>query len=944
MSNYAEVWSAMISKKIILSLYIFSLFFNLSCAELIQGDNDAPEGATFSFGIGPSIMSGFSNFYVGSNTPLTNNKNFALSRLNRGNRAFQPIAPEKVVFNAEVDQENPLFGQKIIALSLLKPIEGMESPVAVAHDDPNIVYLVENSFNNAQINIASAGPLHDAAGNISDGIIALETNVLSHVFATVNPSVGTFGDPGSGIALMIRGDVNNEKRFIEVDAQTGNIVAKPKAFPLDKNSTFVTMNTQELDAMGNSVVMHWDSFLQRFFIGMNVTSNNNSNDGALAIVVGQIIKDGGLNLYAIAPDSAFDQNNMNNIIGVRAANQPVTINSITTLYTSTALNYLIIAGNVGDSDNAQQSVFAIPLVNNGDFTGMLADKNQEPIDEFQDGDIPRLSARVMRKVATTQNEMTQSDENAALVGGRLLDAGIIKNLVVRDDTVFALVVADDSFDERLSGVYSSQALYSASGKIKGWTQWQRATGTTDPIYDGALNVFDGRFILATGNSETSVNTVSETIWSSGSKNGFLPVTTYLNSIFNPNNGGIQSLQTFLPSTPGLADIAMMTVGGIGTIVLIQTGLLDNNVLVPTLSEEFDDIKTYSNGTITDQFTDAKIVTISGGDLDNVGPITATEIGSTEIDGWLFVGGSNGLAVLAQPDGTGWSIEQNELGDEFDGLTRGMRFKTIGDYRFVKKLICDEEFLYIITHDRIDRIDLNNANFATGNLNAVTVATQESLGIISPNGSILDCIISQSCALVATSGGIARTANNTDIRTISSSTDNNWTPILIPETSGAPTQLLCVTQTSREQDFTRGVGGQVYVLTSNEGYDQSRINRFSLSPLSNGEAITDTTIKQFNDLFVQNIPSFFINFGNFNSIFATDGALYFASRSKHNALPPQTVLTPGYPAPQVSARNVGERSTPVAIFMHNATEINALQRSQASGSWVIAGDFGMQVLE
>src|SRR5690606_27579172 len=355
------------------------------------------------------------------------------------------------------------------------------------------------------------------------------------------------------------------------------------------------------------------------------------------------------------------------------------------------------------------------------------------------------------------------------------------------------------------------------------------------------------------------------------------------------------------------------------------------------------IKTYQNGTITD-FVDAKIVVISGGALNVVGPITASAVASNGTNGWFFVGGSNGLSILSHSDGSGWDLSLNELGDRFDGLNAGMSFKIVGNYTFVKKLICEDNFLFVVTNDRIDRINLITSDFATDTLDLVTIATKQDFGIVSNNGGILDAVFSQAFATVATTAGLMRIGDDRDIRLIENNTDAQWTPVVIPETGGAPTQLLTVSTTGQEQDLTRTIGGQLYVLTSNEGYDQSRINRFVISPLSNTQVMQSTTIQPFNDLFVQNIPSFFLNFGNFNSIFATDGALYFATRSKNNIQAPRVVLTPAYPAPQVAARNVGERSTTVNVPLNNATEINNFQRSQASGSWIAAGDFGMQVLE
>jgi hypothetical protein len=104
------------------------------------------------------------------------------------------------------------------------------------------------------------------------------------------------------------------------------------------------------------------------------------------------------------------------------------------------------------------------------------------------------------------------------------------------------------------------------------------------------------------------------------------------------------------------------------------------------------------------------------------------------------------------------------------------------------------------------------------------------------------------------------------------------------------------------------------------------------------------IQQFDDLFVEGIPSFLLSFGQFRSNFATDGAVYFATRNQNINFPPMLFLTPAFPAPRVGVKNIGDMSNPIKIDFQQGTEINSFGRSQASGSWIIAGNFNTQVLE
>src|SRR5579863_39305 len=137
----------MINQKIVISFFTLFFSLHLSSAVLMTGDADAPEGATFSFAIKNNLISPFSAFYVAANEAVTTNKEFAISRLNRGATAFEPIAPAIVTLNGKADQNNPLFGAQNNALGLLRPAGSTDLLVAVTNDNPAVVYLVQNTFN-----------------------------------------------------------------------------------------------------------------------------------------------------------------------------------------------------------------------------------------------------------------------------------------------------------------------------------------------------------------------------------------------------------------------------------------------------------------------------------------------------------------------------------------------------------------------------------------------------------------------------------------------------------------------------------------------------------------------------------------------------------------------------------------------------------------------------
>jgi hypothetical protein len=933
------------NKRIIISILTLLLSLPLHSAILIQGDINSPT-KSFSFTVNKNIFSSSGNFYESTNEILTKEEApFTLSRLIRGATAFTPLMPPLVTLNNQPETENPLFGDKIIQLGILETEDGLfmrDMPVVVGENKPYRVYLFENiqQFNNTIV--IPSGDVHDASGAVSPGIVALTTNISSNVFAAVKPHGGEFGQDNSGIALLVRGiaDVmqgetqTKARVFGEINANTGSI-NPPQALRLDPTSSALFINTNLAQIIQNQAVMHWDPILQRLYIGLSVVANSGTTDGARSIAVVKFIEGGAITLQTIAPDSAFVPGNIDSIIGVIGAHQQLSVNAISTMYTSTALNYLIVAGGNGNPSAVNTSVFALPLVNSGDARGTIAAKDAQPENIFRDANVPRLIARTVNQPATTPDEMTQATDVAAQVGGGILTAGPIVNIIVRNDTVFAFV------GNEMPGVYSSQAIFDVAGKIIAWTQWQRAAGTTDNIFGAALNPYDGTFILASGEAANKVTTIKKTIWSDGSPESLQPLTTILDTVFPVS--GVQGLQTFLPNTPGLNNIALLAAGSIDTVVLAQTGLLNTStgIITPTAGPDFNNMISFDNGTITTD-VNATTVIISGGALNNVGPITAVEIAATPTNGWLFVGGSNGLTVLAQPDGTGWN-PTTQLGNNLTGLTAGMMFKTVGNYSFVKKLVCDNNFLYVLAHDRVDRINLATSDFGTNTLDITTIATIGTDGV-TKRGTFLDGIFSQALALIATTDDLLRIGDNTDVRTITNESDAQWQLVATPENAGAPTALYAVTQTNRAQDITKNSGGQFYVLTADVGINQSRINRFAVQPLDATEPMQSTTVQTFDDLFVKNIPSFLLSFGEFRSNFATDGALYFATRNQNVLIPPIALLTPAIQEPRVGIAGVGDRSSLVNINFGQGTEINYFARSQASGSWIAAGNFNTQVLE
>jgi len=733
------------------------------------------------------------------------------------------------------------------------------------------------------------------------------------------------------------------RQFLVVDAPTGKTQNNPRAVRLDTTSSVVAIENN-LSVMENIVDMHWDTSLQRLYIALRVQTGGNTNDGARALVVGKLMGNK-LVLSPIVSSTVFDGTG-DKIVGARGANVSISIHKVNTLFTSTALHYLIALGGNGDSTETEQTVFALPLVNSNSANniGTIANKNSEPQDIFSTGgNVQRLIARNLIQPATQPDEMITSTDPAAQVGDGPINENI-QDIFVRADTVFAVV--NNPSEEEKAGIYYSQALFNANGTIKSWTKWQRTGGTTDPVFGAALDPFNANFTFMTGDNTNTVNTVKRTTWSDGDENGLLQLTRTLDSQYPKDNGGIHNLLNFVPETPGLANISLLITTGLGKVSLIDSGQQMGKIIIPRAGNNFDVTAQFENGTITQDVIDTAVVTISGGVLDTIGSITAAEIarnGDTGNQGWLFVGGINGLAVLSDNTGNGWNPNNMELAPGLVGLKDGMSFKVIDNYSFVRKIINDGNFLYVLTDAQLDRIDLTQDNVGLGEIDPVTIASRT--GLLLPNqGTLTDCTISGPFALLGTSIGLFRVGDNKKITDTINESSVGWVSVALPEGVSTVTQLIPISKTGRAQDVTKKQGGQIYVLNTYEGKNKSRIHRFSVKGIVNNDSVQTDTFTLFNDLYVKDIPSFLLNFGIFKQNFTTDGALYFATQDQNLNESMLATLTSAKQPPRTGVLFVGVNSSTVPITLTNGSYISTLLRSVASGSFLITGDFHVQVNE
>lgn len=945
-----------------------SITHNLPAARIIPGDAET-ESFSFALGTHARTINGAA-LYVGALTQGTA-QDFALSAYFDGAKGFIPYAPQTAILNGVDNQTNPLYDAAITQLSVFgaRQIARREvlNPIAVIEAEPANIYYVDNVVSREVTcdpcseeveetltvvevcaTVYSAEDVKDATGTeITREIIGLQRFQNEAIFAAVKPNDSDmFGDPNSGVAVIKLTHVKDEETecvttsLMQIDAEPGDppMPGITRASALDVTSDSIAIGS-DVASIANVIDMHYSDQLNRLYIALQVQGGAGAADGARGVVVGRLVNEK-LHFSPIAPDAVFT--GQDKIVGGTGADTQVSIHKVRTMRTTTGLDYLITVGQVGAPADTQRSVFAMPLVNMRlddtlveDQQGTLANIQLDPVDFFTeqiDADCPTSPQRFRGRAFTTPAEMPDevftNMDVAAVVGINDLPNGDITDINVANDVVFVSVA--DTINNEKPGIFASRALFDETGSIAAWTPWQRVAGTIDPVYGFSYLSRLGSFAWLTGATAMTVMNVKESQWGLGSANGIASLVDVLSAALSLDEGGIQGFFDFPITTPGLFDISLYIATGLNKVVLIESAQENaDGVLCPNAGNFSADMKTFTDGEITINFPsgNTRVIDISGGALNDIGAIIAAAIGTDDMtdQGYLFVGGTCGLAVLAQPDGSGWST-LTALSANFDGLVGGMRFLELGDYTFVRKLIFDEGFLYVLTDTQLDRIDVAASNFMTGDLSVVTVATLEDI-MCSNMGTLLDVAISEKFALLASSTGLYRVGNDANIQTALSRAAVDWTEVFIPEGIPVVQQIQAVASNDLPNGFAKTDNGNVYILDAYRGLAFAQENRYTIQSVD-GVAIDDDTIVPLPDMKVKDILTSFARFGNFRNLINFDGTDNFSARNGIQEVCPLVL----------------NRLELLPLSIEEGSIVSAIIRSSASGAWLISGDFGLRVNE
>lgn len=913
-------------RKIITLILVFQV--SLEAAPLIEG-NIKSTLQSFDF---PIFAHSFSSnnseyrnnvFVVGARVPQSGNT-FSIAAATVASTHFVPLTPEKVTLNYQANQTNPLYGAAINFIDHILTL-----PIVVPANASNQIFLFLNYSNLRNILLLVTDPLLDTQGNFSGGIVGLTAHApyvdnlqKSTIAYAFKNNAGQFGAPGSGIGTLLVSPVeitkivdDKEQKHSEFRFFAQSIV------PIDTTTLSLAINDPiasiDNDAQGEPVALTI-SRSGALYTGLLVTGAAGVSDGARGVMLN--------NAQEIAPAAAVQTDS---IIGGVGPSTQVSIHRLKTMLTTTSLDYLIVQGGVGDPLSTKAELFALPLVLE---TGALARKDALPQDIFSEFAPFHFKGRMFTQPAVVAGDLFSPTDRAARIGGVKDLPNDITDLFVVEDSIYVTTLAGDN---QSAGIFYSRALFDAYGRIKDWTDWQRA-GAQGSFFGLGIDARATAFWYLEGTDAQNIFAVRRTAWSQD----ITGLARTVNTFFNPENYGVQGVID-IPYTHAAFDqtignrLSVSIFTGNKKVMLVQSGADQDNLFGPAgVAISF----VSTQGTL-DAFTPTyDAIAVSGGELDQLGALVSSALAFDNAQGWFVFGGNGGIAVLAHEDGTGFTTP---LQTKFNGLDAALRIISLNTVRDVKKVIAQENSIYFLTLQGLYRYELTAQTVAHPVAPVLLAGTDDVAGAQFFN----DFLVSGSYAVLATSNGLWQVSSGS-VQTASQPEELEWSLVSLHESPGAVTRLQAVSPTEFDTDFATRNGGNIIALAAYAGYHQARIYRFVVS---DGSPLP--TLQPFPDFFVYHKPSFYANIGNYRNGFFSDGGLYLVTESKYDHLREtrdvrQQSLPYMWALPGLSMddRRFFALHAIVQQPLNNILSLHTIVRRSSEGSLMVAGDQGIRINE
>lgn len=800
--------------------------------------------------------------------------------------------------------ENPLLGNAFSSVTFLGNFLTVVQSLY-----PSSIYLIQSVFfddgalygTSSYAGYSIVNRLDLQQGFAAQAIAGYGINALF-----IAQSQGVFGTDASHIAFA-----GTKTNYVAINGQnTACTVMVPQATqPLTVNTPVLTAGGADVSAIGTSVFMYPSSVTMQMYVGLDVTAGLQLGSNAVALFSAQAQlatpqMQAGLVFNPVIPDVVVAQDLLTPIS--TNANQRVVVANVTTTQTSTGLSYMITTRSNGVDE---QTVYAMPMVT---MARNAADNGK--IAKF---DSIQQTFKIIGTTYRVQGFDTVIDDASEIdiagsvdvlsriqVGGGpvpLAQGQTIKQLTAQADAVYITIHEPFGLGST-PGMFKSQALFDVQGRIMAWSAWQRVAGTDDRMLFAIKNrLTDATMYISGANAQT----IQQTTW-----NKTAALTSYIAQVQNAlpvSKNGVQGIIPFSNQTPGLSNLSLVIATGYQAVVIAQTGTVDadNNLII---NEQ------------------QNTVTINSEQNLDIGSVVTTTFAHSSLTdyNWLFFAGDAGLAVLSD-DVTGVTFEGQLVTVDQLGVP-GMSCKTVGNFKYVKKIIGSGNFVYVLTTTGVYRIALSAAKFRLQEPVDLAVETVFSAASLGSYAGCLDMVIDDTLLLIGTTAGLYALD-------LASGLPVTPVGIEIPGGLSAVSQL-CAIGTGLEinKDFLSR--GNLYVLTIDYALQQSRLNRFTII---NGQVLP------IQDQLLQGQNGPLLIFDGMNNSLFIDGSLGFVTSYRIANIPPavkylQYTLQAGRSSTQILLQGHTANISIASILY--ALGIAGVTRDYASGCLMLGFDYGL----
>jgi hypothetical protein len=834
-------------KKKIIQLILLTSYSAIIKTILVIGDPNAAANTTFSFNVGfvkydPKTDNSFPRFWTATNdtsiasmpddtkqyglstivqTPpylYPDEKSIATPMANSEPATIYQANGTQVSFTVE---PNPIWGN---AFQLFDVI--MQKPIFVVNGQPSRLYSVYNIerylTTTTKPNVTDLLRYDFGA---SEQIGAIH-GFMDSVYTAY--STGVFGSGASNLALIERKQTTDAQGNVQPYL---NLLASA---PLTTSSEILTggIGQPALASFGPQISIN--TILRRVYFATQATAGSTG----VAVALGQILISNANNVYSmlfapVAPESLLASATTVDTVVSAASSNSIRITQTTGMLTSTNLPYIIIAR---DNGTGPQTIYALPLMNTGDYSGMIADFNSVTTNfgSYKPVFLNRYFTNVLSDISqiSLSNPVIQ---NQITVGGALpLGAGDnIEQLYSLGDSVY-VTIANQYTSNTAPGTYRSQAIFASDGHIVSWTPWTRVLGSDKQMLYSFIDykMLTSLYVAAvTPNVTPAFKSIYQTTFTSTSN-----LAPFLTAA--PGYSGIQGLFDFNQKTPGFNNaVSMMIATGFQKVTFGQTGALNSGIF-QALAMTNSDVVSFSDNAISKQ-------------TSMIGAEIAHDANNNH---YIFASGASGVCVYTD-DTTGVTWNGNLSG--IAQLNTGQTWKQVGKFSFVKKLVWDTNYIYILTSTAIYRIALDPNKFTAESTANLNVEIFLEAATINSSTYFLDLIIDNGYCLLGTTQGLYQIAGNIQ-------------KIDLPGGLPAVSQLSVISPSvnlNGQRSFQ--ALSNLYVLNSTFGTQQAKIYRFLIQ---NGALtlLPDSVVSVPGNL-TKGKPAPFIIFDNYISSYFTDGS-------------------------------------------------------------------------